>query len=372
MLKLLKRQPDWLTSHFQSAFLLFGLGILCSHACAKDSSSFPWHFGVVNNGVVLSALAHQEAEDGNTKAFTVSISYCSIDFVHMKEKRDCLAVSWEWCIRYAPLRWRVMNGEYWGLINGAAARNVWLKRIPVIDLNCFNPNNTDPAQDFLKKHPKSLDWFVEPIDDILREHLRAENLRKYGRDGVNVSIEMEGAYCDVLPVAADRALLFHLYKDRMRVWKANATQPGDFNRLWKVRWTELEEESFASAFNEPFQVFGDESTWFFMTASNKLYVSRKLEKGVRKLEPYWKDGDSPIKALITDAGSNKTFVFTEPAKDAKNGRAVYFQLADKPEPKPYTLKSVEDPKLPKSLRVVLEYAQVLVTDKQIKEPAKPK
>jgi hypothetical protein len=76
----------------------------------------------------------------------------------------------------------------------------------------------------------------------------------------------------------------------------------------------------------------------------------------------WTDEKSPIWGVICDTGSERTFVFTEPAK--KRGKRVYFELMQNVESTPYERVPVEGVKEP--LKTVMEYAQVLVKDKRIK------
>jgi hypothetical protein len=243
-------------------------------------------------------------------------------------------------------------------------------RFPVKDIPPDDPTNPERISDFkLKYHDRS--WFLQPMEDIVFQHSQEENLRLYGINAVSRFPRMEDVYCDLLPTAADTGLLFHLGDKGMRVWKGKSQKRTDPEAALPIQWTELKGEAFAPEFLEPFQVFGDERTWFIMTESGKLWVSRRPGKGQRLFYLYWIEAESPIRALLTDTASGQTFAFTEPVKGATEGRAVYFALADKPDPRPYQRKPVNRGNLSPALKAVLEYAQVLVADKRIQMPRSP-
>jgi hypothetical protein len=138
-----------------------------------------------------------------------------------------------------------------------------------------------------------------------------------------------------------------------------------------VKYTERADLSFPTDFREPFQVFGDTDTWYFMALSGKLYVCKKAPRGeARKLELLYDDGDSPIKALITDCATNRTFAFTAPDEpQSGKGKRVYFELSPRPEPKPYEVRQLTGVKIDYRVRTIWELAQVLVHEGKVK--AKP-
>ncbi len=109
----------------------------------------------------------------------------------------------------------------------------------------------------------------------------------------------------------------------------------------------------------------DRDFWF-VTESGKLYNAAPA--GKRKVEVMWDEEASPIRALITDADTDRTFAFTEPV-EGKKGRRVFFEVGVKPVPKPYERRDPKNFKAPKPLDAVLSYADVLLTNKAITLPA---
>jgi hypothetical protein len=159
---------------------------------------------------------------------------------------------------------------------------------------------------------------------------------------------------------------FVLRKNKMHVWVCFSRKSRNGSEEYEVKCAEEKEELLSVNFKEAFQVFGKDGTYYFVTQSGKLFWSPKPgSKGARKAASLWTDEKSSIRAVISDTASERTFVFTEPAKkDAKDGQRVYFELAQKIETKPYDRVPVDG--LTEPLKTVMEYAQVLVKDKKIK------
>src|SRR5262249_16692890 len=99
------------------------------------------------------------------------------------------------------------------------------------------------------------------------------------------------------------------------------------------------------------------------TWSGKLYCSPRPGKGERKMSVVWADAESPIRVIITDSATDKAFAFTEPAKDARQGKTVYFELAEKVTPLPYQKKA--DDRHSWAFEKVVDYARILAGDKKI-------
>jgi hypothetical protein len=124
-------------------------------------------------------------------------------------------------------------------------------------------------------------------------------------------------FVDFLPTDVERGVLFVLEETRMRVWRGQASLNNEARRKetgerWNVRWTKLRRESTAVPFSEPFQVFGDDSTWYFLTQSGLLYVSRRASGESRKVELLYGTKPLPLLCLITDTASGRTFAFAWP------------------------------------------------------------
>ncbi len=130
-------------------------------------------------------------------------------------------------------------------------------------------------------------------------------------------------------------------------------------------------ESLPVLFQEPFQAVGQAETYYFITASGKVYISKKPEKGKeRTMEAFWTDKEQRVIAFVTDADQERTFVFTKNQKQGEKN--VYFELTDKPKPLPYNLADVKPPKeVSEPLKTALPYANILLAAGKIKVP-KPK
>jgi hypothetical protein len=126
-----------------------------------------------------------------------------------------------------------------------------------------------------------------------------------------------------------------------------------------------QEETIAVNFRESFQVLGKGEDYYFVTASGALYVAKQPAKGKqRSLMKVWSDAARPIEALLTDADSNRSFLFLGPPK--RGGKPAFFELADRPRLETYDPTSVKPGKEgPERLRRVLHYARVLVAHKKV-------
>ena len=127
-------------------------------------------------------------------------------------------------------------------------------------------------------------------------------------------------------------------------------------------------EHLPVTFREPFQVLSFGKDYYFLTASGKLYCtgSRRILTGQRSIEPVWDDATRPITHFITDADTDRTFLFCKPAK--KGDLGVFFEMGPKPEPKPYDLSKVKPAKIDEPLKSVLERARFLADQKLLKNP----
>jgi hypothetical protein len=222
-----------------------------------------------------------------------------------------------------------------------------------------------------KKHIKDTGWYFKVVAETAWLDYEEKN-KEWFRGPKNRGWEVEGSYkiegiqFDFLPTGFTRFTLFVLWKDKIHVWPCFGVKSTGDDTEYDVKCTEDKDEMIGVDFKESFHVFGKDRTYYFVTQSGKVYCSPKpAGKGKRKAEALWTDEKSPIRAVISDTASERTFVFTEPAKkDAKDGQRVYFELAEKIETKPY--ERVAGDGLTEPLKTVMEYAQVLVKDKKIK------
>jgi hypothetical protein len=143
------------------------------------------------------------------------------------------------------------------------------------------------------------------------------------------------------------------------------------NRKWEAgRWRIA--DTMSVSFHEAFQVLAKADAYYFVTCSGKLYRTGqpRILTGRRSVEPIWEDRTRPITHFLTDADTDRTFLFCKPAKDGETG--VFFELAAKPEPKPYDLSKVKPSKADEPLKGVLERARFLADQKLLRHPEPPK
>jgi hypothetical protein len=134
---------------------------------------------------------------------------------------------------------------------------------------------------------------------------------------------------------------------------------------WWGNGTWKREGNIAVGFRESFRVIGQGDDYFFVTQSGRLYRAPKPDKGTdRKMDTVWKDDQRPIVAFITDADADRSFLFCKPDKD---GKGVYFEMSDKPDPQSYDATKFPEVKPDDPLPAVLGYAKILVADKKIKD-----
>jgi hypothetical protein len=133
-----------------------------------------------------------------------------------------------------------------------------------------------------------------------------------------------------------------------------------------VKWEELTGARDEADIREPLTAVRQGETTFLLTRSGRLYVPRKNDKDEWKAEAVWKDADSPIRAVVRDEDAGRAFAFTEPVPDAKDGRKVYFELSDKPDPAAYEAKPLKAAKLDEPLGTLMGLANFLRDQKKIK------
>jgi hypothetical protein len=203
---------------------------------------------------------------------------------------------------------------------------------------------------------------------------------------------------DFLPVSEDEALLFQLCNvygadkggPEATAESANLAltplpYPGDeeyqqscwslgvfrFRAEWNAedgwwgngKWKRV--GSIAVGFREAFRILAKGDDYYFVTASGRLYCAPKPDQGGdRKMDAVWKGEKRPVVAFITDADADRSFLFCKPDQD---GKGVYFEMSDKPDPQPYDAGKIPAAKPEDPLPAVLAYAKILVADKKIKD-----
>ncbi len=275
----------------------------------------------------------------------------------------------------SPYRWRFSQGCFWGMGSLPGDEALSLRRMPLADLPLFDKGNKDRVAQYRSRYPKTAydtyaqEWGLGPLGDATWERLRRERRQPPpGRAMPHNAppVPAYGLYGDVVPTASTKVDLFFCEDNVMRVWRGSAERDDDYYHRWKTRWADAEEEKFAVPFREPFMTYIRDRDFWFVTESGKLYKAPAGDK--RKVEVMWDEEASPIRALITDADTDRTFAFTEPAEGTK-ASPLYFEVGVKPVPKPYERRNPKDFKVPKPLDALLSYVDVLVTDKAITLPA---
>lgn len=266
---------------------------------------------------------------------------------------------------HGPLRWRIHGGVYWEDASGANAHITSFSRVFLDDLKYFDPAKNleiDTQDEATTNRVHFSSWYLEPLDTLILAVTSAEAKRR-GQEGLINTIAVEGIDYDLLPVGEKEGLLFVLHQKRMRLWRGVYTGENSQPDGRNVKWTEAKADSFAAPLDEPFQVYGDRENWQFLTSSGSLYTSRKPEKGPRKLNLLYASREKPLRAILTDSGTNKTFAFVAAPK-SRTGE--YFELsAGTKVAKPYTLPDAKlDAALDELLRSLMSYARVLLADKK--------
>jgi hypothetical protein len=119
-------------------------------------------------------------------------------------------------------------------------------------------------------------------------------------------------------------------------------------------------------FKERFHAFVKGTTYFFLTDSGKVYVSKKPDKGERKLESLWDNPKYPIVAALEDADTGKVFLFGKAHKGDMPGKDFYWELDETVRRVDYDPSAVKPIKTVQPLKTVMEYARFLADEKKIK------
>lgn len=240
---------------------------------------------------------------------------------------------------------QITQGCYWAHSCDTIGGSITLKRVP---LDEFSPAD-DKRRGFPEPEPTA-----QPSPKWDRELVPLEQaVEELRRKSIDVFLNPVRYAC--LPTAKDTFLLFILQGGSLVVWKCE-----------NEKWSEKPIENIPTDIAEPFAVYpGPDGAYFIATCSSgKIFYSPRPSQGKRELRGVWTDAASPVRFLVADAGSGKTFAFTQPAKDAKNGKNVYFELAETVKPANYDVKP-EKPNGP-VIDTVAQYARFLVAEKKIK------
>jgi len=287
-------------------------------------------------------------------------------------------------------QWRIQYGHYWSMTSlfGISA----VHRIKVGEMDLYDPKNTTPEAikrqqvqyEFSGIPPTNFNpiWFVH-VEDVMAERKIVD-----GRPARYKVMYHE----DVLPTGEDTVLAFINSDGTMRTWEGKYIK--DKEGRWCTEWNPKVVETFETNLFEPFYVWAKGSDLFFVTCSGQLYYAKKPPAGnERKMKALWSDGQRrrgihydglvdrviddgsdmyPIRGLIFDADSNRGFAFTRPKPGYKDQRRFYFEITapltphDYPGPHGYPRFKLVKPPDNYTLRTLMEYAQFLIAQKEIK------
>ena len=132
-----------------------------------------------------------------------------------------------------------------------------------------------------------------------------------------------------------------LKKDVLSIWKSNAAQKpsgshkGSERHGEALEYIDRKNESIHVGSTQPFHVFGSGPTFFFILEDGSLYVSERKGKG-RTWERLWGRERPPIRVVLTNTATGKTYAFAE--RGPANGNVMvglYFELTREPKPAIY-------------------------------------
>jgi hypothetical protein len=293
-----------------------------------------------------------------------------------------------WCLQAPPRVWQVAHGYLWASANRKSnGLNDIDDSLYRYRLGGFLEDKwiTSAEVDEDNLHYGCFIGLISPLGSTRSLHLSVE-----------YDLEL---YYDHLPTAEDAVLLFQLCNvagadhsglpatpDSEIPWRVTPlTRYTDdehkkphwslavfgFKNKWDAKaknWPRGKWERLGvieGCFHEQFRVLGKGDDYYFVTDSGKLFRAPKPDKGGdRKMEAVWDDEKRPVAAFITDADADRSFLFCKPDKD---GKGVYFEMSDKPDPQPYDASKIAEAKVADQLPAVLAYVKVLLADKKIKD-----
>jgi hypothetical protein len=299
-----------------------------------------------------------------------------------------------------PHRWRIRYGQFWGVQYFLPVGG--LKRIPLEHLPGFRylrdrkptpdcpeptladgtallpeiPGETRPLFQAFGERKKGFDGDVNPkperfmIDNPELDKIPLAYWKKSGHvplvTGFKADPVVEGAYVDCLPLNEKSLLLFLLWEQELRAWRAEWKDLEDRKKTY-VEWSDKPVLKIATDIHEPFVLYGTPSRLFIVTESGALHLCLNAEKGGRKTEPLWTGDPRPIRVIISDTASGKDFAFAPaPKGSAKEVSSVYFEITDDLEPVVYDAAKLKEYKPEEQLKTVVEHARLLLADKKIK------
>jgi hypothetical protein len=153
-----------------------------------------------------------------------------------------------------------------------------LRRIRLNEVGFFDTKMLLGQALYQKKHPKNPLWYFEAVAETAYTAFTDKYPPKTTVTLDRTQSEIVGPiYFDFLPTSETSFVVFIWWKKQIHVWSAVALKSKRESEEYDIHCTEDKDQLFAVDFEEPFQVFGNDRTWYFVTNSGKVYCSPKPE-----------------------------------------------------------------------------------------------
>jgi hypothetical protein len=269
-----------------------------------------------------------------------------------------------------PVRWRIQNGHYWVSAFEAAFNN--FLRIPEVDLGLFAESPGKPMKGAKAdgwedwRLNRRFSWFGSPLDPVLRPYLLANEWKPYRVESRTWALRIpQYVHCDLLPTGKDEIWMVMVLRGGAYIW------PGKLQANMGIDHARDPAIALQIGLDEGFTIYGTRDALYFVTHSGKVYLWSHPGERKQNFAPYWTDKDRPVAAIIGEACTDQTWVFTRGSADQPSKKpAVFFALdGAKAEPVPYQLSRLDKTtRVPPALREVIPYVQVLRGSERRKAP----
>jgi len=180
-----------------------------------------------------------------------------------------------------------------------------------------------------------------------------------------------GAHFDFLPIAENRLLFFLVWQNQIRVWEEDC-RDWDAEHDATNRTSKKPIYTIPADWAEPFVVYGSPPHFLFVTEYGRLYGWHAVGQSRQKMQQHWQ-GAPPIRALITDYDTGKTWAFAKPDPGTPKADPVYCLLDAETGIKNNAWKRYEFAEangegLPSAVTKLLPYVKVLQDNGDIRLP----
>jgi hypothetical protein len=278
--------------------------------------------------------------------------------------------------------WRFRHGVFWNPDQLISPMRSQCMRIPIADFPDFALDQSGEGWKRLRKKYKdqgtrtvtfSFSFYLGPltVPQEVRYPFGEDNIEKNQLTGQIFSF-------DCLPVSATDLLLFLLHHSQLTIWHGKG-KPVPNTTTIDVEWTKG--ETIPAGFQEHFRTEGDSENYYFVTRSGRVFASLKPAAGRgRRVEVLWSDTTRPVRTLIADANTGRTFVFApaprveEPQPplapdEPRPDPSVYFELTPDFPRREYDPAKLPANKLTGRIKTVVSHVDFLIDKKQIVLPA---